>query len=278
MNLIFKRSHNPFILHNIPISKLSVPSPVHRKNFDNYEISQLAENIRLNGVLEPLDVIEESGEYRIVSGIRRHKAAELLGLESLPCRLLPHTATYLLKPLIASRYNKSLTVFEEAEYIEDLLKCEVLTAGEVAETLNLTNKGLEDCLNVLKFTADERKIILKEKITPRQMKSLLRLHDEIMRFKALEEIVEKRLSPLDTERYVESVLNPTEAQKAEIRQSTAVFLDKRVLDNTFKRVIATAKKSGMKVCGVYDDSSKEYEEQMRSVCDYYINDFSDIIK
>lgn len=39
----------------------------------------------------------------------------------------------------------------------------------------------------------------------------------------------------------------------------------------------TAKKSGMKVCGVYDDSSKEYEEQMRSVCDYYINDFSEIV-
>lgn len=259
MNLIFKRRNNPFILQNIPISKLSVPSPVHRKNFDNYEISQLAENIRLNGVLEPLDVIEASGEYRIVSGVRRHKAAVLLGLETLPCRLLPYIGTYLLKPLIESRYTRTLTVFEEAEYINELLNLEILTAGEVAEALNLTNKGLEDCLNVLKFTADERKIILKENVTSRQMKSLLRLHDEIMRFKALEEVVEKGLSPLDTERYVESVLNPTEAQKAEIRQSTAVFLDKRVLDNTFKKVIATAEKSGIKISFQEAEDEDNYE-------------------
>lgn len=39
----------------------------------------------------------------------------------------------------------------------------------------------------------------------------------------------------------------------------------------------TAKSAGMKVCGVYDDSSKEYEEEIRSICDYYIYDFAQLI-
>jgi len=38
----------------------------------------------------------------------------------------------------------------------------------------------------------------------------------------------------------------------------------------------TAKKAGMKVCGVYDDSSKEYEEEMKQICDYYIYDFIEL--
>lgn len=38
----------------------------------------------------------------------------------------------------------------------------------------------------------------------------------------------------------------------------------------------TAKAAGMKVCGVYDDSSAEYEEEMRSMADAYIRDFSEI--
>lgn len=38
----------------------------------------------------------------------------------------------------------------------------------------------------------------------------------------------------------------------------------------------TAKSAGMKVCGVYDDSSKEYEQQIRSVCDFYIRDFEEL--
>ena len=39
----------------------------------------------------------------------------------------------------------------------------------------------------------------------------------------------------------------------------------------------TAKSAGMKVCGVYDDSSKEYEEEIRNICDYYIYDFSELL-
>lgn len=39
----------------------------------------------------------------------------------------------------------------------------------------------------------------------------------------------------------------------------------------------TAKEAGMKVCGVYDESSKEYEEEIRSITDYYIKDFSELL-
>ena len=38
----------------------------------------------------------------------------------------------------------------------------------------------------------------------------------------------------------------------------------------------TAKSAGMKVCGVYDDSSKEYEQQIRAACDFYIRDFEEL--
>ena len=40
----------------------------------------------------------------------------------------------------------------------------------------------------------------------------------------------------------------------------------------------TAKAAGMKVCGVYDDSSKEYVEEMKAVTDYYIYDFSELLE
>ena len=38
----------------------------------------------------------------------------------------------------------------------------------------------------------------------------------------------------------------------------------------------TAKSAGMLVCGVYDDSSKDYVEEMKTVTDYYIFDFSEL--
>ena len=49
-----------------------------------------------------------------------------------------------------------------------------------------------------------------------------------------------------------------------------LFLDDNLNADT------TAKSAGMKVCGVYDESSKEYADEMRTVCDFYIESFSEL--
>lgn len=60
------------------------------------------------------------------------------------------------------------------------------------------------------------------------------------------------------------------ASKMGVSVDKVLFLDDNL--NADK----TAKKAGMKVCGVYDDSSKEYEEEMKQICDYYIYDFNEL--
>ena len=60
------------------------------------------------------------------------------------------------------------------------------------------------------------------------------------------------------------------ASKMGVSVDKVLFLDDNL--NADK----TAKKAGMKVCGVYDDSSKEYEEEMKQICDYYIYDFIEL--
>lgn len=54
--------------------------------------------------------------------------------------------------------------------------------------------------------------------------------------------------------------------------SDVLFLDDNLNANK------TAKQAGMKTCGVYDDSSKEYVEDIKSVTDYYIYNFSELLK
>ena len=39
----------------------------------------------------------------------------------------------------------------------------------------------------------------------------------------------------------------------------------------------TAKEAGLKVCGVYDETSEEYAKEIKNICDYYIYDFSEIL-
>jgi len=61
------------------------------------------------------------------------------------------------------------------------------------------------------------------------------------------------------------------AEKIGVPVKEVLFLD----DNY--NADKTAKEAGMKVCGVYDDSSKDYEDEIRSITDFYIKDFSELL-
>lgn len=60
------------------------------------------------------------------------------------------------------------------------------------------------------------------------------------------------------------------AERLNVSVNDVLFLD----DNLNADI--TAKSAGMRVCGVFDESSADYEDQMRSVCDFYIYDFSEL--
>lgn len=62
------------------------------------------------------------------------------------------------------------------------------------------------------------------------------------------------------------------AQRLGVHVEDVLFLDDNL--NADK----TAKEAGMRVCGVYDDSSKEYSEEMKAATDYYIYDFLELPK
>ena len=59
-----------------------------------------------------------------------------------------------------------------------------------------------------------------------------------------------------------------------------VFMEKPISLNYAEglEILETAKKAGMLVCGVYDDSSKEYETEIREVSDFYVKDFSELLE
>ncbi len=62
------------------------------------------------------------------------------------------------------------------------------------------------------------------------------------------------------------------AKKLNVNVKDVLFLDDNLNANL------TAKSAGMKVCGVFDESSADYIEQMKSICDFYIYDFDELLK
>jgi ParB family transcriptional regulator, chromosome partitioning protein len=92
---------------NLPVMSL-IESPANpRRLFDDSSLNELAESIRVQGVLSPLLVRPKGHSYEIVAGARRYRAAQLAGLDSVPARIVELTDAQALEVSIIENLQRS---------------------------------------------------------------------------------------------------------------------------------------------------------------------------
>jgi len=118
----------------IPIDKL-VPSPFQpRLHISREKLEQLANSMR-GGLIEPLLVRHVDGVYRIVSGERRWRAAQLLGWTEIPCRIEEmDDAQEAWAAFVANMQREQLHPIEEAQALEQMRSLGYTTREVVRKT------------------------------------------------------------------------------------------------------------------------------------------------
>ena len=130
-----------------------------RVTFSDEELSSLADSIRENGILQPINVRKCGVNYEIVSGERRLRAAKLCGLESVPCIIIDvDDEKSAVLALIENIQRRDLSYFEEAVAIEKLISYYGLTQEEAASRLGKAQSTIANKLRLLKFTDAERNL------------------------------------------------------------------------------------------------------------------------
>ena len=110
-------------LINLKVEEIIPNENQPRKTFDEYELIRLKDSIKENGVLQPLIVRFESGKYQLIAGERRLRAAKMAGLRKVPCIIRrADDLTADCYTIIENLLRRDLTVFEEAEGINRLIK------------------------------------------------------------------------------------------------------------------------------------------------------------
>ncbi len=117
-----------------------------RKVFDHKEIESLAESIRQHGIRQPLSVVrQEDGNYEIVSGERRFKAAQLAKLEKVPCIILHGQENADAIALIENMHRKDLHPIEQGVAYQLLLKNKVFgSQEEIAQAISVTKSKISE--------------------------------------------------------------------------------------------------------------------------------------
>ncbi len=198
----------------IPIEKLNPNPNQPRQNFEKAPLDELANSIREKGVIQPILVRkQDDGEFEIIAGERRWRAAQLAGLKEVPAVIKNSEDQEVLElALIENIQRENLNPVEEAEAYEYLIKKYNLTQGDLAKKVGKERATVANVLRLLQLQPGVRQMVSKGEISLGQAKVLLgvtdfelqnklahKAKDESLSVRALEKLIAKAKDSADSE-------------------------------------------------------------------------------
>ncbi|WP_297953393.1 nucleoid occlusion protein [uncultured Lactobacillus sp.] len=240
-------------IQDLELSKIVPNRYQPRREFSDDSIKELAATLDKDGLLQPIVVREagEEGQYEIIAGERRFRAAKSLGWETIPAivnNMSDEQAASLA--VIENLQREDLNPIDEAKAYTNLMKLNDLTQTALAKDMGKSQSYVANKLRLLKLDDQVQQALIDGKITARHGRALLNLNSADQD-RVLAEIEAKGLNVKQTEEIVQDVdayFNP-ESKKAKETKRVVNRMPKdlKVQINTIKKAVKLAKDSGIKV-------------------------------
>ena len=177
---------------NLPLAKIEPNPDQPRKVFDQASLDELAESIRLHGVITPITVRkgEKDGYYQIIAGERRWRAARQAGLEDSPAMVLEAEEDEVMElALIENLQRQDLNPIEEAEGYERLMKQFGLTQEQVAKRVVKSRSAVANALRLLALPTEVRTMVSEGEISGGHARAVLAVNEADKRVEAARQMV-----------------------------------------------------------------------------------------
>ncbi len=177
----------------VEISKIS-PNPFQpRQDFDQRSLEELKQSIKQNGIIQPIAVRRMmSGIYELISGERRVRASQELGLKTIPAYVMnvDTDAEMLELGLIENLQRENLNPIEISLSFKRLMDECKLTQDQVAEKVGKERSTITNFLRLLKLPEKIRQSVREQKISMGHARALLGAVDEKVQLKLFNKIIE----------------------------------------------------------------------------------------
>ena len=187
---------------SIPLEKLKANPDQPRKHFDDAELAELADSIKQQGIIQP-PIVEESGDgnYIIIDGERRTRAARIAGLKKVPVIVRKYSEKKRMAvSLVANIQRTDLNPIEEASAYKQLMELEGLSQDEAAAKVGKNRTTVANALRLLKLPAAMQESLSKAEITPGHARAILSIQHTKTQEILFREILKKGLSVREAEK------------------------------------------------------------------------------
>lgn len=189
-------------LKELAISEIVRDEEQPRKEFSAEAIEALAASIKEHGVLQPIVVTREDGQYKIVAGERRWRASKIAGLTMIPAIVRTIDAQNRLElSIIENAQREDLNAIELATAYAKLKTQFNLTAEEIAARVGKSEAAVSNTMRLLNLPEVVKKTMVKEKLSEGVVRPLITAEPELVE-KVLPKIVEEGWTARKVERYV----------------------------------------------------------------------------
>lgn len=175
--------------------------------FDDAALQELADSIKIHGVVEPLVLRRIGDKYEIIAGERRSKAAGLAGLTAVPAIIADLNDNESAEvAIIENTHRKDMSPIEEAKAYKKLLDRKYVTQDQLAKRLGTSQSNIANKMRLLNLDANVQEALLKDQISERHARTLLRVTDKMKQVDILNRIISEKLTVRQLESVVDEVV------------------------------------------------------------------------
>ena len=255
----------------VQMMKISMIEPNReqpRKKFEEDALLELADSIKLHGVLQPLLVRKIKDYYEIIAGERRWRAAKLAGIKEVPVIVKEYSEQEIVEiRLIENIQRENLNPIEEAMAFKKLLEEFQLKQDEVADRVSKSRTAVTNSMRLLKLDDKVQQMIIDEMISTGHARALLAIDDKKLQYELANRIFDEKLSVRETEKLVKEIKNPKKPKEKKAVENEFVYKD---LENRMKEVMGTkvsiaSKSNGKGKIEIEYYSEKELERMFEMI-------------
>jgi ParB family chromosome partitioning protein len=202
-------------LVQLPLTQIK-PNPLQpRKQFDEEALAALVDSIKAVGVLQPVLVRELApGDYELIAGERRYRAARRAGLASLPALVRAvDDVSSLEQALVENLQREDLNALDEAAAYQQLIEDFGLTHEEVARRVGKSRTAVTNALRLFQLPPAVQRHVRDGRLSPGHARALLGSPDRALQESLATDALEQGLSVRAVEEIVRAAVRADEAEE-----------------------------------------------------------------